>query len=317
MRIAWVIGARGLLGQAVSTEIGRRDDWTLLEADPLPWGETTALSTQVAKTAKRLVDAAAAAKADWTIVWAAGAAVTASSPEQLAAEGKQLDRVLAAIAKGTAGAARGSIFYASSAGGIYAGSPTAPYTEESPTAPISPYGQFKLRAESTIAAFAAQNGMSSLLGRIANLYGPGQKLDKMQGLISQIAKAQFSPAPAAIFVPLDTMRDYIFVNDCAALVLDGLDRLGAPTKPQHVVKILASGTGVTIASLLGQFRQLSKSSPHVMLGSSPASTFQVRDLRMRSTVWPELDARTLTPLAAGIHATLQDMLLSIQASTTR
>jgi UDP-glucose 4-epimerase len=213
-------------------------------------------------------------------------------------------------------ASRGAVFYASSAGGVYGGSAHPPFDETSPPVPISGYGRFKLDAEASLFEFSRSSGVSVLAGRIANLYGPGQKLGKMQGLISHLAKAQFSPRPASIFVPLETMRDYIFVRDCAELVVDCVLRLRAVTVAggrAEVVKNLASGQAVTISNLLGHIRSLAKANPNVMLGYSAEASMQGLDLRITSTVWPDLDRRQLTSLPAGIKATMDDVLAHIQS----
>jgi UDP-glucose 4-epimerase len=315
--VAWVVGARGLLGGALTSAIPARADWQLLEADPLPWHSDAKLATSVRATMTRLVDAAAAAQSSWSVLWVAGAAVTSTPQRDLDAELAQLRRALESVGGVlSSGSPAGSLFYASSAGGVYGGSEHPPFTEASVPAPISPYGHFKLAAEAEVKAFGARFSVPTLVGRIANLYGPGQKLSKMQGLISHIARAQYSPEPASIFVPLDTVRDYIYVADCAALICDAVDRLrveAAAGDPQggdtlHITKILASGQAVTIGELLGHFHALAKARPHIMLGQSAASAYQAGDLRLRSTVWLELDSRPYTPLPVGIKATMQSVL---------
>ncbi len=318
--VVWVIGSGGLLGRAMVSAINSREAWLLVDSPSLNWADSAMLDSQVRSGMKRLIDTALAHDSDWSIVWAAGAAVTSSTPQTLDEELTQLNRILAVMDGCLSdNAPRGVFFYASSAGGVYGGSSTPPFSEETPTIAISPYGRFKLSAELAVAEFAAHNGVSGIVGRIANLYGPGQKLEKTQGLISQIAKAQFSATPASIYVSLDTMRDYIFVADCAELICDVIDRAIAQSKlhgPRTVTKILASGMGVTIAALLGHFRSLNKGNPHVMLGNSAHSSLQAHDLRLRSRVWPDLDHRSLTPLPAGIHATMLDILGRIQRSTS-
>ncbi|WEO78129.1 NAD-dependent epimerase/dehydratase family protein [Cryobacterium sp. SO2] len=316
---AWVIGARGLLGSATSAAIARRTGWVLLPADPLPWSDDTALVEAVSATADRLLRAAATDSANWAVLWLAGNAVTSTPPAAIERELHQLRLVLDAVGHaagslGTAGS--GAVFYASSAGGVYGGSVHPPFDEQSTPVPISGYGRFKLDAEASLVAFSRSSGVSVLAGRIANLYGPGQKLGKMQGLISHLAKAQFSPKPASIFVPLETMRDYIFVRDCAELVLDCVARLLTVTAAEgrtEVVKNLASGQAVTISNLLGHIRTLAKSQPNVMLGYSAEASMQGLDLRITSTVWPDLDRRQLTSLPAGIKATMDDVLTHIQS----
>jgi UDP-glucose 4-epimerase len=322
--VAWVIGARGLLGSAVAAEISARPGWQLLPSDPLPWSEPELLEGAAADTMTRLLGAAderGAADgepAGWAVVWVGGAAVTSTPERLLDEEFEQLETVLAAIESRVArSVASGAVFYASSAGGVYGGSADPPFTEATEPSPISAYGHFKLRAEDAIIRFGQRTRVPTLVGRIANLYGPGQKLEKMQGLISQLARAQYSPAPASIFVSLDTTRDYLYVTDCAALVCDALDQLRATAAadgPLHVTKILASGKAATIGELLGHFHALVKGHPHIMLGQSDAAALQAIDLRLRSTVWPHLDRRDLTPLPVGIHATMRSVLAELTAA---
>ncbi|MBG6058527.1 UDP-glucose 4-epimerase [Cryobacterium sp. MP_M5] len=315
---AWVIGARGLLGGATTAAIDRRPDWVLLNAEPLPWLDDDALAAAAAAHAGRLMDHAGGA-ATWAVVWLAGNAVTSTPPPAIARELHQLGLVLDAV--GAAATVRGcgatgAVFYSSSAGGVYGGSARPPFNEQSTPVPISNYGSFKLDAEASLFEFSRVTGVSVLAGRIANLYGPGQKLGKMQGLISHLAKAQFSPKPASIFVPLETMRDYIFVRDCAELVIDCLGRLLTVTAREGrtaIVKNLASGQAVTISNLLGHIRSLAKGRPNVMLGYSAEASMQGLDLRITSTVWPDLDRRQLTSLPAGIKATMDDVLAHIQS----
>ena len=314
---AWVVGARGLLGSAVARRVAARDGWLMVDAPPLPWQAPDDLAT----SAEAVVDGLLATLRDgddWCIVWAAGRVVTSSSAVEFDDELAQLGRVLDGVGRAMDAAGPGhpgAVFYASSAGGVYAGSADPPFDELSPPVPISGYGHFKLAAEKAVAAFCEVRGLTSVVGRIANLYGPGQSLDKMQGLISHLTRAQLSPAPASVYVSLDTLRDYIYVDDCAELVLDCVARglaLSRSGQPRTVTKILATGTGVTIASLIGQLRSISKRNANVMLGTSAAAALQAHDLRLTSVVWPDLDRRDLTPLAVGMHNTLDEMRALMQ-----
>lgn len=317
MVVAWVVGQSGMLGSAVVRAVERdpRREWTRVAAPSLPWaGDDDEFARAVASGLAALAAAADASQgANWAIVWAAGAAVTAATAQQVARELAQF-RLFCATVAATFDAemmARGCLFYASSAGGVYGGSAHPPFTEDTLPVPISLYGQFKLDAEE-VARGLAEHGCRVLVGRITNLYGPGQKLEKLQGVISHLAKAQLSPRPATIFVPLETVRDYIYIDDCAALLLDALDRLLECSPGASVTKILGSGRGTSIADLLGKFRQIEKRRPNAMLGFSAQAALQAVDLRMRSIVWPELDRRQLTTLLAGIGATMDDVLLQVQ-----
>jgi len=207
-------------------------------------------------------------------------------------------------------------FFSSSAGGVYAGVGAPPYDEGSPVRALAPYGQAKLDGEALVISWSQRTGMPSLIGRIANLYGPGQNLGKAQGLISQICRTNLTGQPLSIYVSLDTLRDYVFAPDCAALIVAGLARLRRErpaTSSNAVIKILASQRAITIGAVLGEMRRIFKRSPRIVLGASAVSAMQAKDLSLRSTVWPELDQRTLTPLPAGIAATAADLQRKLQA----
>lgn len=244
----------------------------------------------------------------WSVVWCAGAGVTASTQESLDSEIAVMSAVVAELTERIGDAlCRCTLFFASSAGGLYAGSTDPPYTEHHVPSPLAPYGRAKLASEAVFGRLA-DSGARVVLGRISNLYGPGQNLSKPQGLISQLCLAHHLVRPIGIYVSLDTLRDYIFVDDCADLVLDTVARAASlPPGCPPVVKILASGHSVTIAELIGTLRALHKRKPQAILAASPLGRSQARDLRFRSVVWPDLDERTLTPLPVGIAATSEDI----------
>jgi UDP-glucose 4-epimerase len=167
-----------------------------------------------------------------------------------------------------------------------------------------------------VASWSRQTGTPSLIGRIANLYGPGQNLDKAQGLISQVCLTHLTGQPVSIYVSMDTLRDYLYAPDCAGLIVAGLVRLRREQPaagPGTVTKILASQRAITIGAVLGEMRRIFKRSPRIVLGASSASAMQARDLSLRSRVWPELDRGTLTPLPVGISATAADLQRKLQA----
>lgn len=306
-RPVWVIGAGGLLGKAVVREFQSRGETVLTSR--IPWSEPDAALSAFRAGAELLREAAGSGP--WTIAWCAGAGVTGTSPEALEAELSLLAQALGVFEEVlcSGGGQNGAFFLASSAGGVYAGSSAPPFTEHSPVQPLAPYGFAKLRAEATVADFARHAGVRAFIGRVSNLYGPGQNLRKPQGLISVFAKAHLTGAPVSVYVSLDTLRDYLFVDDASRLVADGLDRLVLPDihPGETVVKILASQRADTIGNLIGACRAIFKRRPLIVLGASPFAKAQAHDLRLKSVVWPELDAHPVTPLAVGINNTVQEV----------
>ena len=334
--LVWVIGRGGLLGQSLETAFDPTGSSDLLwrAPEPIAWLAPRAGADDLRHQVGEFLRAAG--DRPWSVAWCAGAGVTDSSGQalqlELAALGETLD-ALAAAPRGSDGV----FFFASSAGGVYAGVDAPPYDESSPVRPLGAYGQAKLDAEALVTAWSHRTGTPSLIGRIANLYGPGQNLAKAQGLISQICRSQLTGQPVSIYVSLDTLRDYFFAPDCAELIVDGLARLrheqsvsqqggGVGVATGSVAggvtglvttKILASQRAVTIGAVIGEMRRIFKRSPRVVLGASPVSALQAKDLSLRSRVWPDLDRRTLTPFPVGVAITAADLLRRLQVGAMR
>ncbi len=304
---SWVIGAGGLLGSAVTRGL-RAAGQEPFQGPRVRWDQPEA-HADLRLGVERLIEQAG--DGDWRVLWCAGVGVTGSSAASLRTEVSRYRTLLDAISNLDSDVrARGSLFVTSSAGALYAGSRGAPFDERTPPHPLGEYGLAKQAIEEATARFADASGVRSLIGRVANLYGPGQSLTKPQGLISHLCRSHVRRTPLSVYVPLDTLRDYIFVDDCAALVLAACDRLAEEPPGALRMKVLASGRSVSVGALLGEFRRVVGRRPEVVMGSSPVSALQSRDLRMRSVVWPELDRRPATNLTDGIARTLQDIRLA-------
>lgn len=309
----WVVGAGGLLGGAVAAEARRHG--VPVRVSDVPWQQPDASVAVLGDTADDLV----AHHRHVRVAWCAGAGVVGTSARELADELDVFAHVLERIAAASqrSPGTRVELFLASSAGGLYAGSPRPPFTEEDPPAPLAPYGETKLAMERAATAMAQEYGVPLLIGRIANLYGPGQRLDKPQGIVSQLCRAQFEHRPLSIYVSLDTARDYLYVADAARMVLAGLDLLAREPAGTVVTKILCSGAATSLASILGELQRISKRRPPIVLGVSPTARFQASDLRFRSVVWPQLDPLATTTFPAGMAATYRDVAASLRAPAAR
>ena len=245
----------------------------------------------------------------WRVAWCAGAGVVGSSEAELAGETRAVAGFLEALA-GWVTPERGAFFLASSAGGVHAGSRDDPVTERSAPAPMSPYGQAKLEQERLVTEWAAATGAAAAIGRLSNLYGPGQNLNKPQGLVSRLVWASLRDEPVLIYVSLDTIRDQLFAADAARRIGALLDRLVAtPARGGHVVvKLLASGRSTTIGELIAELHRVRKRRPPVVFGVTATTRLQPSVLRFRSTVWPEIDRGPSATLAEGIAAVTRDQL---------
>lgn len=303
----WVVGAGGLLGSHVAASVRRRGDEVVTAR--VPWPDPVAARAALREGISTLV--ARADGGSWAVAWCAGAGVVATAEADLLAEVDLFEGFLADLAAALPEGGAGAFFLASSAGGVYAGSPVrAPFTEDSPTAALVAYGRAKLRMEEAVEDFSQRTGTAVLVGRIGNLYGPGQDLTKPQGLISQLCRTHATGLPLTVYVPLDTMRDYVYAEDCGNLVAAGLAGVRARVEGQPsrvVTKIIASGQCTTISALIAESARLYKKRPRVVVKAPVEGTGQVVDLRLLSVVWTELDAHLRTSVTIGMASTAADV----------
>lgn len=304
---SWVVGAGGLLGSAV-LRILAKESRRVFSSSAIGWTGPHPSRDLVSGLAGFL---RAAGTGSWQIFWCAGAGVTDSDPVKLETEVLVLQAFLSSLAGlSSSTLSRGSIVFASSAGAVYGGSTGAPFTERSEVQPLGQYGANKLRAEKMLQQLSAQTGIPIMVGRIANLYGPGQSLNKRQGLVSMLCFSTVTRIPISIFVPLDTLRDYVYVDDCARILLACGQRLMSQRSSRSFhIKIICSGRAVSVGAVLGHFRPVSGSRPLVVMGASRSAALQGRDLRLRSEYWPELDLMPRTTISVGIRRTIDHMRL--------
>lgn len=299
-----LLGGGGLLGSAVGRAIPAG---VPLVAPRVAWDSPELARGQFVTAVDEVTRVAAGG---WvTVLWCAGAGVPNSPASIFDVERQVLGSLLQVLAEQPQLDLHRTVFFlASSAGAVYAGVEAPPYDEHSPVRPLAPYGHAKLRLEEMVAGACSTTGMRGVCGRFSNLYGPGQNLTKAQGLVSVLLDNALARRPSQIYVSLDTIRDYLYVDDAAALALGCVRRAAQEPPGSCTAKVLASGQRLTIGSLLGLTRQTVRRRPLIVQGASPHAKVQARDLSMGSCVWPEVDARPMTSIVEGMHRTYSDLL---------
>ena len=313
--LAWVLGAGGLLGRYVLAA---------MDSDPsgpvpwrrgpsgIPWEDAALARTTLGELAAAFFAEVQRRDCEWMVLWCAGAGIVGTGNEALARETRYLAHLLEFLGQGLPKAS-GRILLASSAGGVFGVGSGQPLTEHSACHPVSEYGRNKLVQESLVRTWASgRPTVSSLVARISNLYGPGQRLDKPQGLIAHISRSILDRTPIRIFVPLDTLRDYLYVEDGAEMLLAALRRLGANHR-EDVVKIFHSGQVATIAGVMGIFTRLARGRARMICASSPTAALQPLSLHFRSEVWADLRPLRPVGLPEGIQRVHGHLLNAFQA----
>ena len=294
----WIIGAGGLLGGALTRQLNRNQLFTTTSNETINWADPDHVNHSFERNFQQLLTQA---RTDpWTVIWAAGHATTSSTHVDTRQELDTFQLLINVMNKSSANS-QGTFFLTSSAGGVYAGRQAPPFTINTKPNPLSAYGELKL-AQENLAKEQLTNTCRVLIGRVSNLYGPGQDINKLQGLISQLAVSALTKKPLNIFVSLDTMRDYIYVDDAAETVINLLS-IDSENPSTHVV---ASGHPVSLGYLIQLAQDISRTRIPLAIGAHSSSAAQARDLRLTPTSPPE--PSTFTTLPAGIKNVYLDIL---------
>lgn len=113
-----------------------------------------------------------------------------------------------------------------SSAAIY-GEAAPPIAEDSPPAPLSPYGLHKRMAEEYGRLYALHHGLEVVSLRYFNIYGPRQDPGSpYSGVLSRFADALTTGQPTRIFGDGQQTRDFVFVGDVARANLAALTAPG-------------------------------------------------------------------------------------------
>ncbi|MEU1103814.1 NAD-dependent epimerase/dehydratase family protein [Streptomyces tibetensis] len=297
-----VVGGGGLLGRHVLSVLGDR----LSRRVHIEWDDHARACGQLYELGRNLAEQ----PTRWNLYWCAGLAVFHTPADQVERERVQVSLLLSGINDGlerSGSPSRGALFMASSAGGAFAGSECAPFTEFSAPVPKNPYGEAKLAIEEETGSLARRWRIPAVSGRITNLYGPGQNLSKNQGLISAIIKAQLTGEPLPLRAALETTRDYIYARDCARMVVRAMETVRSRTRgtDPHVCKIFSSGRPLRIDELL-------RVAEHLFDQPVPVAHERVAggpnvDLSVVSRVWADLESSPLLSIEEGMRAVRSDL----------
>ena len=297
MIIAWVLGSGGLLGSALCRSLRQDGTALFVPTEYFAWGSEATLRTQLIKAVQAFA-AAVNSAGNWEIYWAAGIGTMGSGEAELITETQTLSHLIRLLmAEPILMTTAGRVAFASSAGAIYAGSTDPSISENTPPAPTSPYARQKLRQEELLQALA-DHGKCALIARISTLYGPGQALGKKQGLITQIARSIVKNQVVQIYVPLDTIRDYITADDAALEVIATL-RVKALT-PNGFVKIIASEQAASIAQIVSVFKRITHRPPRIVTTLDKLSSLYSKRVQFKSVIEPSRRGFAKTTLLVGI-----------------
>ena len=158
-------------------------------------------------------------------------------------------------------------FVFSSSCAVYGHPATVPISEDTPLAPVNPYGETKREFEEVLAAYTERHGLAAVSLRYFNAAGAtelrGEDHDPETHLIpNALAVVAGTRSALEVFgadypTPDGTaIRDYVHVSDIADAHVRALD---VPLEGQHIALNLGTGTGHSVRQVVEAARRVTGS----------------------------------------------------------
>ena len=111
------------------------------------------------------------------------------------------------------------VIFFSSGGTVYGVPQSLPIREDHPTNPTCSYGISKLMIEKYLRLYRALHGLQSCAVRLANPYGPHQRVKSAQGVIPVFCYKALTHNPIEIWGDGSVKRDFIYVDDVVRAIM--------------------------------------------------------------------------------------------------
>lgn len=159
------------------------------------------------------------------------------------------------------GAGVNKVVFLSSGGTVYGRLHTGICREEEEAFPITSYGVQKLAIEKVLYLYYEMHGLDYRIIRLSNPYGPYQKPNGVQGVVSTFTYRALHDQPIEVFGDGTVVRDYIYIEDAA----EGILKI-ANGKGRHRLYNLGRGEGATVLDVIDAITEV--------LGKKPKIVFQ-------------------------------------------
>lgn len=189
------------------------------------------------------------------------------------------------------------LIFISSGGTIYGNPLHSPIPETHATDPICSYGIVKLTIEKYLAYYHREYGLNYRVLRLANPYGPGMEVHKMQGVIGVFMSHILHGQAIDVWGDGSVVRDYVYIGDvCNALVLAESYK-GA----EHIFNI-GSGQGYSLLEIVSAIERVTERKANIRFSAERKFDVQVSVLDIRRAQ-EELGWHARTSLEDGLIAT--------------
>lgn len=137
------------------------------------------------------------------------------------------------------------VVFLSSGGTVYGRHHTGICREEEEAFPITSYGVQKLAIEKMLYLYWEMHGLDYRIVRLSNPYGPYQRPDGVQGVVTTFTWRALHNMPIEVYGDGSVVRDYIYIDDA----VDGILRI-ADLPGRHRLYNLGRGEGRSVRDVI-------------------------------------------------------------------
>ncbi|MGE5532739.1 MAG: NAD-dependent epimerase/dehydratase family protein, partial [Bacillota bacterium] len=159
--------------------------------------------------------------ADSIIHLAALVDITASVTDPFSTNDVNVNGMLNVLQEAVRQKAERLVFASSTA--VYGDAKTSPIKEEATVNPISPYAASKLAGEAYCKAYEKSYGLSTIVLRFFNVYGPRSQSNAYSGVITKFLQQAKNGNPLNIYGDGEQTRDFIHVRDIVEALIRALE----------------------------------------------------------------------------------------------
>jgi UDP-glucose 4-epimerase len=153
------------------------------------------------------------------------------------------------------------LVFTSTGGALYGDRAPIPTTEDSPPAPISPYGASKWAGEAYVNTWRGATGIRHSVCRLGNVYGPRQSPHGEAGVVAIFSHLLWRGESPKLYGHGKATRDYVHAQDVAQALLAAEGSggtfnvsTGIETPVSHIFEVLQQVAGSSVVPQLEPLR---------------------------------------------------------------
>jgi dTDP-L-rhamnose 4-epimerase len=144
--------------------------------------------------------------------------------------------------------------------GCCVSSKPCPTPETFRSAPVSIYGITKSTQEQFVSVVGKAHGISTIIYRFQNVYGPGQSMRNSQtGIVPFFTGRMLKNLPVEIYEEGKISRDFVYIDDAVDAIIDGVDC----ETPIHEIFNVGSGETTTLVCLAEKLKTICHSDSRI------------------------------------------------------